>query len=316
MTVGQEYLKKGLLGLSRAHLVGTMTGHLGATLVAGYLFSEEHRELDRKVHVGIEKELDRVLNGESVFDPGEGGPIATSELFVPYPDEAIQVDQIDRIARVLSRNIGRTRSSGHNVIFASLSIRALQKYPRHATASVIDGICRLIGEFDHASAGSGYYGREKGRIDGDTIVLPEDPDFPPYSNLEDMIEAVLDEFIETAAERRQGFGGLWHVINHAASLIDLSECGHVDLAQKGLEAHHRHVRLWRSLPNVEDELGTEAPAEEDPCTPVYWESDALRRDRARLTHRIKTLYGFYRLTCLVDDTTRLQRAKDALRYLM
>ncbi|MDE3000003.1 MAG: hypothetical protein OXU79_13080 [Gemmatimonadota bacterium] len=316
MAVRPEYLEKGLLGLSRAHLANTMTGYLGATLVAGYLLSEEHRELDRKVHAGIEKELDRVLNGESVFDPGEGGPIATSELFVPYPDEAMQVDQIDRIAQVLSGNIGETRSSGHNVIFASLSIRALQEYPRYATSSVIDGICRLIGGFDRASAGSGYYGREKGRIDGDMITLPEHSDFPPYSNPEGMIEAVLDELLESAAERRQGYGGLWHVINHAASLIDLSECGYADLAQKGLEAHHRNVRLWRSLPNVEDELGTEEPAEEDPCTPVYWECGALRRDRARLTHRIKTLYGFHRLTCMVEDTTRLQRARDALRYLM
>ena len=110
MAVRPEYLEKGLRGISRAHLVDTMTGHLGATLVAGYLFSEEHRELDRKVHAGIEKELDRVLKGESVFDPGEGGSITTSELFVPYPDEAMQVDQIDRIAQVLSRNIGGTRS--------------------------------------------------------------------------------------------------------------------------------------------------------------------------------------------------------------
>ena len=316
MAVRPEYLEKGLLGLSRAHLVDTMAGHLGAALVAGYLFSEGHRELDRKVHAGIEKELDRVLNGESVFGPGKGGSITTSDLFVPYPNEDTQVDQIYRIAQVLSRNIGQTRSSGHNVIFASLSIRALQEYPEHATSSIIDGICRLIGGFGQASAGSGYYGREKGRIDGDMIALPEHPDFPPYSKLEGMIEAVLDELLETAAERKQGFGGLWHLINHAASLIDLSECGYVDLAQKGLDAHHRHVRLWRSLPNVEDELGTEEPAEEDPCTPVYWESGTLRRDRARLTHRIKTLYGFYRLNCLVDDTTKLQRGKDALRYLM
>ena len=217
MAVRPEYLEKGLWGLSRAHLVDTMTGHLGATLVAGYLFSQEHRELDRKVHTGIEKELDRVLNGESVFDPGEGGSITTSELFVPYPDEAMQVDQIDRIAQVLSRNIGGTRSSGHNVIYASLAIRAFREHPQHATSSIIDGICRLIKGFNQASAGSGYYGREKGRIDGDMMVLPEHPDFPPYANLERMIETVLNELLETATERRQGFGGLWHLINHAAS---------------------------------------------------------------------------------------------------
>ena len=188
MTVRREYFEKGLSGLSRAHLVNPMTGHLGAALVAGYLFSQDHHELDGRVHAGIEKELDRILKGESV--------------------------------------------------------------------------------------------------------------------------------VETAPERRQGFGGLWHIINHAAALIDLSEYGYPNLAQRGLEAHHRHVRLWRSLPNVVDELGAEDPAEHDPCTVVYWESGTLRRDRARLTHRIKTLYGFYRLVDLVDDPTKVQQAEDSLRYLM
>ena len=316
MTVRREYFEKGLSGLSRAHLVNPMTGHLGAALVAGYLFSQDHHELDGRVHAGIEKELDRILKGESVFDPGEGAPVTTSDLFAPYPDEDTLEDQIDGIAQVLSGNIGRTRSSGHNVIFASISIRALKEYPQYATPSIINGIRRLIGGFDQASAGSGYYGREKGRIDGDQVALQDDPCFSPYSSPECMVDVVLDELVETAPERRQGFGGLWHIINHAAALIDLSEYGYPNLAQKGLEAHHRHVRLWRSLPNVVDELGAEDPAEHDPCTAVYWESGTLRRDRARLTHRIKTLYGFYRLVDLVDDPTKVQQAEDSLRYLM
>ena len=316
MTVGQVYIEKGLSGLSRAHLVNPMTGHLGAALVAGYLFSQDHRELDGGVHAGMEKELDRILSGESAFDPGAGAPVATSDLFAPYPDEDAREDQIDGIAQVLSGNIGRTRSSGHNVIFASMSIRALKEYPQYATPSIIDGIRRLIGGFNQASAGSGYYGREKGRIDGDQVVLQDDPRFSPFSSSEHMIDVVLDELLETAPERKQGFGGLWHIINHAAALIDLSEYGYPNLAQRGLEAHHRHVRLWRSLPNVEDELGTEDPSEHDPCTAVYWASCTLRRDRARLTHRIKTLYGFYRLVDLVDDPTKVQQAGASLRYLM
>ena len=120
--------------------------------------------------------------------------------------------------------------------------RALKEYPQYATPSIINGIRRLIGGFDQASAGSGYYGREKGRIDGDQVALQDDPSFSPYSSPECMVDVVLDELLETAPERRQGFGGLWHIINHAAALIDLSEYGYPNLAQRGLEAYHRHVR--------------------------------------------------------------------------
>ena len=314
--VGFEFFEKGLWGLSRAYHSNTMTGHLGAALVAGYFFSEQHRELDRQVHAGIEKELDRILQGESVFSPKEDASLTTSELFEPFPAEDPQEDQIERIAQALSGNIEKTRSSGHNAIFAALSIRSLKEHPQYATPSIIEGICALIRGFDSASPGSGYYGKEKGRIEGDEIPLPEDSNFPSYPNFPAMVEAALDELIQTAAERRQGFGGLWHVINHAASLIDLSAYGYEELAHKGLGAHHQHVRLWRSLPDVKDEFEAEEPVEHDPRTPAYWESGMLRRDRARLTHRVKTLYGFSRLTPLVSSPAKLKQAEDKLRYLM
>lgn len=35
-----EYLCKGICGLANAHKADTMAGHLGAAVVAGYLFGE------------------------------------------------------------------------------------------------------------------------------------------------------------------------------------------------------------------------------------------------------------------------------------
>ena len=65
-----EYLHRGLCGLARAHRANAMTGHLGAALIAGCLFREQHRDLDREVHDGIGGELDRIIAGEeSWFDP-------------------------------------------------------------------------------------------------------------------------------------------------------------------------------------------------------------------------------------------------------
>ena len=61
MTVGQEYFEKGLSGLSRSHIVNPMTGHLGTALVASHLFSQDHHELDGRVHAGIEKDSQRPI---------------------------------------------------------------------------------------------------------------------------------------------------------------------------------------------------------------------------------------------------------------
>ncbi len=42
----------------------------------------------------------------------------------------------------------------------------------------------------------------------------------------------------------------------------------------------------------------------------------LKRDDARLTHRIKTLYGFHAITALLEDPGRAGEAEEKLRYLM
>jgi hypothetical protein len=42
----------------------------------------------------------------------------------------------------------------------------------------------------------------------------------------------------------------------------------------------------------------------------------LKRDEARLTHRIKTLYGFYTLRRFIEDEATRKNAEDSLLYLM
>ena len=311
-----DYLAKGLYALARAHHVNTMAGHLGAAIVAGCLITENHPDLEEKVCAGIKAELDRIICGESVFSPGETAAIQVGEMFEPLPKAPSKENLIDGIADALAHNINQTRQSGHNVIFASIAIRALKRHPEFATPAITDGIRKLIAGFNGVTPGVAYYGKEKGRMDGRKIMLSENDTFPSYTNLQTMATVVLDTLIQHASERRQGFGGLWHVINHAAALSELAQHGYPELAIIGLTAHHQHLQLWKTLPNVADELGAETPAKHDPRLPVYWQSDDLRRDRARLTHRIKTLYGFDTLVKLVKDKTKREQGYDKLRYLM
>ncbi len=186
-----DYLAKGLYALARAHHVNTMAGHLGAAIVAGYLITENHPDLDENVNAGIEAELDRIICGQSGFGPKRGASILVAEMFESFPKQPQQENLIDGIADALIHNIDQPRQSGHNVIFASIAIRALKRHPEFATPAITDGIRKLIAGFNDVTPGVAYYGKERGRIDGRKVVLPEDDTFPPYTDLQTMATTVL-----------------------------------------------------------------------------------------------------------------------------
>ena len=310
------YLYKGLCGLANAHRAGTMAGHLGAAVVAGYLYGEDQSLLPEEVHKGIQGELDRVIAGEEGFwfNAKKAGITAT-ELFKPLPVETPNEAAVKSIVVALQKTAGALRQSGHNTIFASIAVRALNDHPDYATPEVVGGIRRLIEGFNNASPGRGYYGGETLWLFGDKVKLAADNDFAAYGSIQDMVNVTVQELISTAAVKKQGFGGLWHIINHAAAITELDRFGYKEEAMQLLPAHHQHIRLWRSLPDVESELGPVVKSAQDPRDPIYWQG-MLKRDEARLTHRIKTLYGFYTILRFVEDSAIQGKAMNAFLYLM
>lgn len=313
-----SYLAKGLAALARAHRSNSMSGHLGAAVIAGHFISQQHPDLDEQVYRGIETELERIMAGESVFSPKSNAGVSVAEMFESFPDESSDESLIDGIAEALADNISETRQSGHNVIFASSAIRALKQHPQFCTPSITDGIRRLILAFNGSTPGSGYYGKKRGRMDGRKVSIAEDDALPQHKNLKAMAETVMGHLAEHADERRIGFGGLTHVINHAAALIELANYGYPDLANKGLSAHHQHMQLWRTLPDVSDEPGQQRPKKQifDPRTAAFWNAGELSTENAKLTHRLKTLYGFDAITPLIADLEMRQQSNNSLRYLM
>jgi len=320
IAIDETYLVKGLNAMARAHRMSAMAGHLGASLVAGYFIGKQRPDLDPEVYKGIEGDLDQVMAGESVFGSKmtKNSKIADSELFEAFPKEKPNESLIDGIAEALEKNIKTPRESGHNVIFASIAIHALKERPEFATPSIIDGIRKLIGLFDNAHPGSGYYGKAKGRIKGNKVTLPDGEDGTPhYTDVKGMVDAMLDEIIHHDPKVHvQGYGGLIHVNNHAAAITDLAQYGYPELVPAAIASHHQHLRLWRNLPNVADEFGPEPFSEFSPYTAAYWTSDKLPYDRALLTHRVKTMFGFDELAEAIDDAAKEKQAYDKLRYLM
>ena len=311
-----SYLRRGLDGLANAHRAGSMAGHLGASLVAGYCCGEDHGDWPEAVCRGIEAELDRVVAGEEAiwFDARKAGGTPT-QLFRPLPAAEPVADAQDVVVTSLKGNGLRLRQSGHNVIFATLALRAVHDHGDLATPAVMAGVRRLIAQFDHAHPGRGYYGKDIGWNNGATAERTGAGDLPAFRSVADMVAATVAELVASVGHRRQGFGGLWHLINHAAALTELVRFGHADLADRLLPAHHRHLRLWRSLPDVTGELGLLPRSAHDPREPAYWEG-TLKRDQARLTHRIKTLFGYHTLRGFVEDAGVRSRADEAFLHLM
>lgn len=293
-----------------------MAGHLGAAVVAGYFFGEDQSDLADGVFQGVESELDRVIAGEEAiwFNAKKAG-VTPTELFETFPRAKPNPDSIKSIVVALQKNIGTLKQSGHNIIFATIALRALHDHEDYATPQIVTGIRKLIEGFNKAPPGRGYYGKEKGWLTGHQVKLADENNFPKYKSIQQMVDVAIGELIATASNKKQGFGGLWHIINHAAAITELGRFGYTEVAKQGLPAHHQHIRLWRSLPDVEGELRVVVKSENDPRESVYWEG-MLKRDQARLTHRIKTLYGFYTLSRFIEDETTRKKAEDAFLYLM
>lgn len=317
--IDYQYLSKGLNALARAHHMKSMAGHLGASLIAGYFVGEQRPDLDPEVYGGIEDDLERVMRGESVFGKRmyKSSKLSDRELFEPFPGQKPDETLVDGVAEALEKSIGKPRESGHNVIFASLAIRALKQHPEFATPAVVDGIRKLMALFENSHPGSGYYGKERGRIHGNKIELPDDDGTPPYTDIEGMAIAVIDEVIAQKPEvHRTGYGSLVHVVNHAAAIADLADYGYPELVPRAVQSHREHLRLWRNLPNVADEKGPVKVSRFTPHTAAYWTSGNIPYDRALLTHRVKTMFGFDELAAAVEEEDREKAAYDKLRFMM
>ena len=289
-----EYLYQGLCGSANAHKASTFSGHLGAALLAGYFYGEDHPDLPLEVYQGIEKELDRIIKGEeSIWFNQKKAGITIPQLFRPLPQEKHNQQLIEGIPMELEKTIGKLRQSGHNVIFASLVLRAILDHKEYATPTLIDGCRKLIRGFNTIVPGQGYYGKKVGWKKGHLVEIPESisTSLPTYQTEKEMVQLVLEELISTAHLQKQGFGGLWHIINHTAGLIELRRLGYEQLSLKGYAAHRQHLLLWRTLPDLKDELEKKKPSLYSPSSVDYWKQK-LKRDQARLTHRIKTMFGF------------------------
>ncbi|MDB4416231.1 hypothetical protein N9270_05850, partial [Akkermansiaceae bacterium] len=80
--------------------------------------------------------------------------------------------------------------------------------------------------------------------------------------------------------------------------------------------HRKHFRLWRNLPNVAEEKGPMKVSRFTPHTAEYWTTGNVPYDRALLTHRVKTMFGFDELATVLEEKGKEKAAYDKIRLMM
>ncbi len=282
-TVGKAYLIRGLAALARAHEFRWNVGHHGCAVIAGYYLGREN-DLAPGALRGIADHLDRFIRHRAKF----------------MPDEPIRGDggaSVEPILEALAETVGSLRSGGHDAIYGSLALRALQDAPEAATPEVIDGVRRLLRRFE----------RE---------VSVEEPSehhrsYPmtPYREVDDIVAATLDAVLRPWSHFVKGTptsaGNVVHWVTHADALVTLRELGHVELAEKAGAAHQQYIN--HPIESAEPGDPPAPPALTDWRAPAYWVSDdprVIQKGSWFFGHSFKLPYSLLRLLGRVDDPER------------
>ena len=123
-----------------------------------------------------------MIGGEEAiwFDVRKAG-VTPTDLCKPFPNVASKEELIKSIVNALQKNVGQTRQSGCNVIFAAIALLALHDHVDYATPQIVGGIRKLTEGFNDAHPGRGYYGTKEGWRTGNQVRLADDDNFPNTS---------------------------------------------------------------------------------------------------------------------------------------
>ncbi len=295
----ERYLHAGITGLSRAGDQDPNNGHFGAAVIAAYYFCAEN-QLSQVVQQQIAKQLDQMI-------------AKYSDLFVPFTKENSQLELIKKVENAIDSNIETLHAIGHNVIFASLALKALKQTPQMITPSISDGIARLLYAFSSQGPGGPFYGWE----DISKVTVKANDNIPIYTDEQIMIDFVFEEFAKFPKiykGRHQGVVG--HLLTHAHALIELSRMGYPQLAAKGHNAHRLYIKLARNLPDAGELLLKEHQKPSNPLELEYWERDLEGELSWLFGHAFKFPYGFYSLIKNVDNQSKVNRYCRQLGYLL
>lgn len=257
-------------------------GHRGAAMLSAHFMCVEH-------------EFDDATCGRIVelFDLNW----ANSKLCRPFPEGEPVSNPVEQIGLALADGGKVLREVGHNVIFATLAIKAFRWMPEAATKERVDGICNLIRAFKPWR----------------DVKPAEDVQPPPFDDSAAAARFILQE-TSSAIDRFVGFGQGFagHMLTFGQSLVDLAAMGDVEWAESCRTAFRKYVTVTRLGPDSESrKIKDHPPSQLRPNELSYWQR---RGDKTLgIGHVFKYPYGYYGLLDMCKDD-ELAKAVDAKAY--
>ena len=313
-SIVDEFLLKGVIGMSRAIGKNRMSGHPGAAMLAAYFFCVENA-LSDEVQAEVYNLVRRMVNLESIWFSRDGESATNEIFFSAKPDQRPNADLIPSVATALEPSIAECRDSGHNTIFASLVLKALHTAPQYAFPAIIEGIINLLKAFEGYGPGWAHVPGNEKLADPREFSVPQELDDPSYESHIDMIEAV-SRYVVPDNFAKKGVGGPIHVIDHAVALLDLHALGYSSLANRGLAAHQQHMKLWLGLPKFpQAENSYSVKSKHDPRALDYWREKITIKDGGGDEHRLKILYGAHGFAECITDVNKRRSFLESAAHL-
>lgn len=295
--LGDEYLVKGITGLARALDHSWNQGHFGCAVIATYFLCHENA-LDDSTVDGLKVELDKMIESHD-------------QLFAPISITTSQPEILDEIPQALEGNISRLHPGGHNVIYATLALKALKHMPEMINHDVVAGIRRLIEAFNEIPDQKDIQG-----VDVSGLTASSDDTIPAYSSAESIAEFTFSEILKFEEMYYEIQGVVGHLVTHAQSLIELSRLGYPELAEMGHDAHKIHARRVRLFHDRFDKNKWTPvhPVHHDPLKPSFWTKDReeMAKSNWGYAHFFKYRYHFYDLLKLVGDPHLKERCLERM----
>ncbi len=274
-------LTSGVVGLARTSSIFPdlwFHGHHGAGVLAAYFMCAE-LDLGKSV-------------AAAVCDFAEDIIRRTPELFTEDSHQDSRPADFGLVASTLEQHIKCLTADGHDVIFASLALKAFHLNPELATAARVRGIVELIqhAQTDNPKRYYGYHNYLEDPVDYSEI--------PRFENLGQAVAYALADhqtvYPDQVIDGQHYFlaGNKLHDITHAQALVDLEQMGYSRLANRGIDALRKQLHLCNTQ-RLPDTLTPFASTDTlNPLHLSFWQRDKIDAHQVKLAYAILSLQRY------------------------
>lgn len=232
--------------------------------------------------------------------------LLTNPIYAPRPKEPTDPELIDGLVKDLDSGIDSLRRSGHNIIFAVVSLKALREMAEAVTPARVKGLRKMVQSF--------------GTRKGPGIPLQDKDTFVDLSDEKKFIGFVCEEYLKALelylnGMGHHGFAG--HVLTVGHALVELGRMGYRETAIKGVEAYWQFIQQARNGANLGGKRVADSPRRSpSPLDRDYWVGQGKRRTGEIVcSHLIKYPYSFYALAKELRDDGLKQRLLEKINHL-